>query len=62
MGLVLNKTYLEQKQLTSTSLEQFKFALPSAKQLDTTRRERNKRMSPLNLIKNKKKNKGLTTR
>ena len=50
-----------QKQLTSTSLVQFKFALAFAKQLVTVeKRERKKRVSQPNLPKKKKnKKKGI---
>ena len=43
-------TYLLQKQLTSTSLVQFKFALALAKQLDTVKKRKEKRMSQPHLF------------
>ena len=52
----LRDTYLLQKQLTSTSLVQFKFALVSARQLVTVKKREKKKVSQPN-IKKKKRNK-----
>ena len=45
----LRDTYLLQKQLTSTSLVQFKFALVSARQLVTVKKREKKKVSQPNI-------------